>query len=114
MKHLLIISISFLLSSSLKAQEKMDTMHSKMNTMSTSKQKDCLMMEDGKMMVMKKGKTMMMDHDMKLSNGTMVMTNGSMKMKNGKTMMLKDGDCVMMNGKMTHMPMKKKMGEPKM
>lgn len=111
MKRLLIIAFSFLLASSLKAQDKMDKMDTKM---SHSKQKNCVMMEDGKMMQMKDGKTMMMDHDMKMTNGTMVMTDGTMKMKNGKMKKLKEGDCVMMNGKMTHMAMKKKMGDPKM
>ncbi|MDQ6608853.1 MAG: hypothetical protein M3Y85_03430 [Bacteroidota bacterium] len=112
MKRLLIIAVSFLLASALKAQDKM---HSKMATkMSHSKQKDCVIMEDGKMMQMKDGKTMMMDHDMKMTNGTMVMTDGSVKMKNGKMSKLKEGDCVMMNGKMTHMAMKKKMGDSKM
>ncbi len=38
----------------------------------------------------------------------------TMKMKDGKSMMLKDGDCVMMNGKMTHMAMNKKMKDSKM
>ena len=57
------------------------------------------MMEDGKMMVMKKGKTMPMDKDMMMKNGTKVMTTGECSMKAGKTMMMKDGDCMEMSGK---------------
>jgi hypothetical protein len=68
--------------------------------------KDCVMMEDGKMMSMMGGKTMMMDKDMTMKNGTTVMTDGTVKMKDGKTMMLKDGDCVMMDGSLKHMGMK--------
>ncbi len=61
--------------------------------------KDHIMMEDGKMMVMKKGKTMAMDKDMMMKNGTKVMTTGECSMKAGKTMMMKDGDCMEMSGK---------------
>ncbi len=105
MKKLLFIAVSFILTLSVHAQDKMDK---KMDMkMSHPMPKNCVMMEDGKMMQMKNGKSMIMDHDMKFSNGSMVMTNGSMKMKNGKTMMLTNGDCVMMNGKMIHMKMKK-------
>jgi hypothetical protein len=35
-------------------------------------------------------------------------------MKDGKTMMLKEGQCVMMNGKVMKMPMKKGMMDEKM
>jgi hypothetical protein len=87
--------------------DKMDKMdHAGMGTMHKG-MRDCVMMEDGKMMVMKGGKTMQMDKEMTLQNGTMVMSDGSVKMKNGKTAMLKNGDCVYMNGKMSKMDMKK-------
>ena len=83
----------------------------KMTHKSGAMGKDCVMMDDGKMMVMKGGKTMAMDQDMTMSNGTMVMSDGTVKMKNGKTMMLKNGDCVWMNGTVTHKKMKGKMME---
>src|SRR5947209_512580 len=98
MKKMVLIAFAFLLTLSLQAQKK-HTMH-KMGM-----SKDCVMMEDGKMMVSKGGNTMAMDKDMTMSNGTMVMMNGEVKMKNGKSMMLKDGDCVYMNGRVTHMGM---------
>lgn len=49
-----------------------------------------------------------MDKDMSLSNGTKVKTDGTMKTKAGKTMMMKEGDMIYMNGKMRKM----KMDEP--
>jgi hypothetical protein len=86
---------------------KMDKMeHDGMGKMHKN-MKDCVMMEDGKMMVMKGGKTMQMDKDMTIQNGTMVMADGNVKWKNGKTAMLKNGDCVYMDGKMTKMDMSK-------
>jgi hypothetical protein len=62
--------------------------------------KDCVMMENGKMMVMKGGTTTEMDKEMTMSNGAVVMTDGSVKMKDGSTKQLKNGDCVYMDGKM--------------
>lgn len=97
MKKLFVIMIACILSTSLFAQ--------KMDKMDHGKMKDCVMMEHGKMVVMKNGETMDMNKDMAMKNGTMVMRDGKVKMKNGKTTMLKDGDCVYMNGKMTKMKM---------
>ena len=69
--------------------------------------KDCCMMKDGKMMVMKDGKTMPMDKMMTMKNGTTCMTNGECTMKDGSKMMLKNGDCMDMSGKMCTDKMKK-------
>ena len=68
--------------------------------------KDCCMMKDGKMMYMKNGKTMVMEKDMVMKNGTTCMTNGECVMKNGEKMMMKEGDCMDMNGKMCNDRMK--------
>jgi hypothetical protein len=76
--------------------------------------KDCLMMEDGKMMSMMGGNKMSMNQDTTLKNGTEVMTDGTVKMKNGKTMMLKNGDCVYMNGTVSHHSMSKMKSKKKM
>ena len=62
--------------------------------------KDCCMMKDGKMLVMKNGETMPMEKDMTMKNGTKCMTTGECTMKNGKKMMMKEGDCMEMSGKM--------------
>ena len=96
--YMLAVATCSILTMSSFAQEK------KMGKMN-SKTKDCVMMKDGKMMVEKGGKTMPMDNDVTMSNGTVVTPDGSVKMKNGTTKMLKDGDCVYMNGKMSSMKM---------
>lgn len=61
--------------------------------------KDCCMMKNGKMMCMKDGKTMPMDKDMTMENGTVCMTNGECVMKDGKKMKMKEGECMDMSGK---------------
>ena len=73
----------------------------------TTMMKDCCMMKDGKMMVMKNGKTMPMEKDMVMKNGTKCMANGECTMKDGKKMMMKNGDCIEMSGKMCTDKMKK-------
>jgi hypothetical protein len=86
--------------------QKTDTMmHNNMDKMSMHKMKDCVYMENDHMMVMKSGKPMMMDKDMKMSNGTTVMKDGSMMMKDGSKRKLMNGECVDMNGKMSKMKM---------
>ncbi len=54
--------------------------------------KDHVMMHDGKMEMSKKGKTMPMEKEMTMGNGTVVMTDGICKMKDGKTMTMKEGE----------------------
>jgi len=71
----------------------------KMHSGKMKMMKDCVMMEDGKMMVMKGGKTTAMDQDISLSNGATVMMDGSVKMQDGTTKKLNNGDCVLMDGK---------------
>ena len=71
--------------------------------------KDCCMMHNGKMMVMKDGKMMPMEKDMVMKNGTTCMTNGECIMKDGTKMMMKNGDCMEMSGKMCNAKMKKMM-----
>jgi uncharacterized Zn ribbon protein len=72
----------------------------------TGKMKDCIMMKDGKMMVMSKGMSMMMVNDTTFHNGTMVMKDGTVKMKDGTSVMLKEGQCVVA-GKIQAMKMDK-------
>ena len=50
---------------------------------------------------------MPMGKDMIMKNGTTCMTNGECKMKDGKKMMMKEGDCMDMGGKMCTDKMKK-------
>lgn len=67
--------------------------------------KDCCMMKDGK--------TMPMDKDMTMKNGTTCMTNGECTMKDGSKMMMKNGDQMDMNGTMHSKKMIKKMKKTK-
>jgi uncharacterized protein YdeI (BOF family) len=87
MKKLIILATVFAISTCCFAQEKtdskMDAPTTKMDKMS---KKDGVMMKDGKMMVMKGGTTMEMDHDMTMSNGTMVMKMKKSKMMNQEKM----------------------------
>ena len=80
---------------------KMGGYNDKMNGMSS----DGIMMKDGKLMITQNGKTMPMETEMTLENGTRVMTDGTYMDKNGSIMRMKNGDHMMMSGKM--MPMKK-------
>jgi hypothetical protein len=67
------------------------------------KMKDCLMMKDGKVMVMKSGMSMQLMNDTTLKHGVMVMMNGTVKKKDGTTYMLKEGESVMGKGKVMMM-----------
>jgi hypothetical protein len=102
MKKIFFLLIAFTVSASVFAQDKMETSN-KMENMH-GKMQDCVMMENGRMMVLKGGKQMAMANDMTLANGTIVMKDGHVTTKSGKTMMLKNGQCVYMNGKMKMMP----------
>lgn len=62
--------------------------------------RECLMMKDGQMMVMKKGECKAMMEDVTLTDGTKVMKNGAVTKTDGQTIMLKDGEMVSMNGEM--------------
>ena len=64
--------------------------------------KDCCMMKDGKMMVVKDGKVMTMVSDMTMKNGTVCMVNGECMMKDGRTMMMKEGECMDMSGNLNN------------
>ncbi len=61
---------------------------------------DCVMMKDGKVMVMKGGQVTPLQSDINLTNGTTVSTSGSVKTADGTTMILKEGDMLGMDGKM--------------
>ena len=95
------LSVIFLLAVSLNAVAQ--------TTKKTTTMKDCCMMQNGNMMMMKNGKTMPMEMDMVMANGTTCMTNGECIMKDGKKMKMKNGDCMEMSGKMCSPKMKKMM-----
>ena len=103
-KLFLMLSLSALTFCAFAQDSKSKAPDSTMTHMNNSK-KDCVMMKDGKMMMTKDGKTMNMDKDMTMTNGTVCMMDGTCKMKNGKTMKMKNGDKCYMDGKMTKMKM---------
>ena len=112
MKKLLMIAFAFTLTAGVIAQTKMGGMkksHRK-GAMHHNMMKDCCMMKDGEMMMMKNGKCVKMEHDMTMKNGTICKADGSCTMKDGKTMTMKDGECMYMDGKMGKMG-KIKMGK---
>src|ERR1700730_3599762 len=60
---------------------------------------DGVIMQGGKMMMMKAGKAMdPMTANMTMSNGAIVMPDGTVKLPSGETIHLKDGQMVMMDG----------------
>ena len=79
----LFLSVSFLVSSVVAAE------------------KNGIMMQDGKLMMMHDGKEVSrMDRETTLSNGTRILMNGKMNMKDGKEMKLQEDQTVMLDGKM--------------
>jgi hypothetical protein len=109
MKKIVTVFFALFLAGSVFAQNKME--ENKMNTMDkmSHKGQECVIMKEGKMMVMTDGKTMHMDKPITMKNGTMVMKDGTVKMKDGKTMMMKEGESMDMEGKMMKMKTMNKM-----
>lgn len=64
---------------------------------------DGVMMQNGKIWMVQNGKTTMLDHDMRMSNGTKIMRNGSYTSMDGKKMMLTEGQHMDMSGKIIMM-----------
>jgi len=61
---------------------------------------DCVMMKNGKMMMMKDGKTSPMMEDATMENGTKVMVDGTVVLKDATVMKMGEDDMVLMTGKM--------------
>ena len=60
---------------------------------------DGVMMHDGKMMMMKAGQpATAMDHEVTMSDGTIVGVDGNVKPKNGPEFNLQNGEMILMNG----------------
>ena len=65
---------------------------------------DGVMMHDGKMMMMKAGRpATAMDHQVTMSDGTIVNVDGTVKSKDGKEFRLQNGEIILMDG---HLMMK--------
>jgi hypothetical protein len=60
---------------------------------------DGVMMHDGKMMMMKAGRpATAMDHEVTMSDGTVVSVDGAVKRKDGTEFHLQNGEMIMMDG----------------
>lgn len=104
MKKLFAVIVLALIATGLKAQESKKAMPQAASKSSmTHNMKDCVMMTNGKMMMMKGGKTMPMTSEMKMENGAMVNMDGTVMMPDGNKMMMKNGDCMDMKGMMMKM-----------
>jgi hypothetical protein len=69
--------------------------------------RDHVMIKDGKSVVVKDGKFMLLEEEMTMPNGVVVMPNGSYTTKEGKTLKLKEGEKMTMDGKLVGMPVSK-------
>ena len=75
--------------------------------------RDCIMMMNGKVMVMRNGQHTLLTQNMRLANNSVVMPDGTVQMANNTTHKLKNGECVYMDGtlgKMGNMKGKRNMG----
>lgn len=66
---------------------------------------DGVLMKEGKLWQVQNGQTMVMEKEVTMSDGTKVDTTGKVIMKDGSSMMLKDGEEVSMDGKVTDVSM---------
>lgn len=108
MKKFIVLLIAMTFSIGMHAQEV------KTQTQPAMPLKDHLMLKEGKMWVMKDGKTTAMTQDMVMSDGTMVSTSGTVtSAKDGTSIILANGDSVDMDGIVTKYEPKKK-DKPKM
>ena len=114
MKKQFVFIVMVLFSTALFAQQSktMTPKQTSSKSTMTHDMKDCVMMMDGKMMMMKAGKTMPMSADMKMENGSMVDMKGNVMMPDGSKKMMKNGDCVDMKGMWMKPDMKSKNATP--
>lgn len=73
------------------------------DTHEAATQPDGVMMQNGKMMVVKDNRTTLLENDMTLSNGIIIMRNGSYMRKGGTKKNFKDGDHMDMSGNLISM-----------
>lgn len=73
---------------------------SKMPDDGMTMKQDSVMMKDGKMIIMKDGKTSPMVEDVTLENGTKVMVDGTIVLKDATVMKMGEDDVILMTGKM--------------
>lgn len=66
----------------------------------TTMMRDHIMMQGGRVMLIKEGKSILLDKELTLSNGAKVMPDGTVTMKDGKKTMMKEGEMMSMDGEM--------------
>jgi len=74
---------------------------------------DCVVMKDGKMMMMQGDKTMPMTKEMTMTDGTKCLPDGTCLKNDGTKMTMTNGQCMMMDGRMTTMDKMMKGGQMK-
>ena len=71
-----------------------------MNTM----QQDHILMQDGKVMVMRNGEITPMEKEMTMPDGTKIMIDGTMMMPDGTTRMMAEGETILLQGENQNAP----------
>jgi uncharacterized protein with beta-barrel porin domain len=97
MKKVLVTLIVMTLALGVFAQDSTNAVN-KMAPKQNMQKHEGVMMQDGKLLMMKNGQTTQLTTDLTLDNGTVVMSNGTVKAKDGRTTVLKEGDYVSMDG----------------
>jgi hypothetical protein len=69
-----------------------------------SMQQDHIMMQDGRVMIMRNGARSPMDHEMTMPDGTKVMIDGTMMMPDGTTRMMAEGETILLQGETQNVP----------
>jgi uncharacterized protein YdeI (BOF family) len=107
MKKIFFLVAAILFSNCINAQEntKMNKMGKMKGQKMTKMHPDGVMMTEGKMYLIVKGKTTMMENEVTLNNGTRVMADGNYLLKDGTKMMLTEGDHLNLAGNMVQMKM---------
>ena len=99
MKKVVVFFAAMLLTAGIYAQDSTSRKPEKTEQNDKS-QRDCVVMKDGKMMVLKAGKWANLKKNITLDNGTVISSDGSVKLKTGESTTLKEGQGFYMDGKM--------------
>jgi hypothetical protein len=102
MKKVLVIIFAITLATGAFAQDSTNATNNLTQNNTTQVHKmqnhDGVMMQNGKIIVMKNGQSSPLTQDLVLADGTTVMADGRVKMKDGTTSTLQDGDYIRMDG----------------
>jgi hypothetical protein len=97
MKKLLLTVVSVLLSVGIYAQSN-TTMRKSDKKGGQKKYSNGILLKDGKMMLLTKGKSTLMKNGITMANGTHVMLDGNYVLKNGTTFMMTEGEYINLAG----------------